>query len=115
MDANRFALRRGSPYTTFCKFCREYGNPDISSISELMKQEKIPTSVEELLYQLVRERAASLLLQAPFGVFHDSTFIIYKKEVQAWEDNEERLNSQLDDNCQPKLHFRENADNLYLT
>ena len=37
-------------------FCREYGNPDISSISELMKQEKIPTSVEELQTQLVRER-----------------------------------------------------------
>lgn len=56
MDASRFALSRGIPYTTFRNFCREYGNPDISSISELMKQEKIPTSVEELQARLVRER-----------------------------------------------------------
>ena len=35
MDAIRFALSRGIPYTTFRNFCREYGNPDISSCVRL--------------------------------------------------------------------------------
>jgi len=55
MDARSFALSCGVPYTTFLNFCREYGNPDLSSIQELMKKENIPTTVEELQALLAKE------------------------------------------------------------
>ena len=58
MDARSFALSCGVPYTTFLNFCREYGNPDLSSIHELMKKENIPTTVEELQASLAKERKA---------------------------------------------------------
>ena len=63
MDARSFALSCGVAYTTFLNFCREYGNPDLSSIHELMKKENIPTTVEELqalLAKLREERLRSL-------------------------------------------------------
>ena len=63
--ANKVGVSR----QTIAKWEAPGGNPDISSISELMKQEKIPTNVEELLYQLVRERAASPLQQGPLRCF----------------------------------------------
>ena len=58
MDARSFALSCGVAYTTFLNFCREYGNPDLSSIQELMKKENIPTTVEELQALLAKERKA---------------------------------------------------------
>uniref|UniRef100_A0AB33J5M9 Transposase n=1 Tax=Prevotella sp. GTC17259 TaxID=3236795 RepID=A0AB33J5M9_9BACT len=58
LDAYHFAGSRGIPYTTFRHILRCYGHPDTSSISELMKQAQIPTTVEELQAQLARERKA---------------------------------------------------------
>ena len=55
-DTSSFAHNKGIPVTSFYRMCREYGNPDTSSIAELMKKEKIPTTVEELQEQLSKER-----------------------------------------------------------
>lgn len=58
MGARPFAESHDIPVSTFFRILRHYGNPDVSSICELMKKNGIPTSVEELQAQLVRERKA---------------------------------------------------------
>ena len=58
MDAKNFSRSRGVPYTTFRYICKQYGTPDLSTIERLMKETKIPNTVEELQSQLSNERKA---------------------------------------------------------
>lgn len=58
MDAKNFSRSRGVPYTTFRYICKQYGTPDLSTIERLMKETKIPNTVDELQSQLSNERKA---------------------------------------------------------
>ena len=58
MDAKNFSHSRGVPYTTFRYICKQYGTPDLSTIERLMKETKIPNTVDELQSQLSKERKA---------------------------------------------------------
>ena len=56
MSCNSFAASHSMPVSSFKLILKKYGNPDVSSISELMKEVKIPTTVEALQAQLSKER-----------------------------------------------------------
>jgi len=58
MNAKNFSRSRGVPYTTFRYICKQYGTPDLSTIERLMKETKIPNTVDELQSQLSNERKA---------------------------------------------------------
>lgn len=56
MGMRSFAASHDISASTFFRILRHYGNPDMSSIYELMKKNRIPTSVEELQARLLQER-----------------------------------------------------------
>ena len=59
MDAKNFSRTRGVPYTTFRYiYCKQYDTPDFSIIERLIKETKIPNTVDELQSQLSKERKA---------------------------------------------------------
>lgn len=51
-----FARSHNIPVSSFSFMLQEYGHPDVSSILELMKKVKLPTTVESLQAQLSEER-----------------------------------------------------------